>query len=87
MKLTTKKVKKEVEATETVCEITQEEFHKVCADVAASTVCKYLKGTIAVDILDALAMTSLIAQFVSNLDDRLFYETDTNTKTNKKETN
>ena len=84
MKLTKKSTKHEVETTETVCEITQEEFDKICAKTAADVVTNYIGSDADVDdIIAGVMLTSLFAQFVSSLDDKLF--TDTNETHDKKE--
>lgn len=71
MKLTKKKVKHETETTELVCEITKDEFDKLCAETAASTIANMVDVDID-GLLVALSMTSLLAKFVSNLDNQLF---------------
>lgn len=84
MKLTKKTVKHEVETTENVCEITQEEFDQICARVAASTVMQTLGDNPDVeDLAVGMHMTAFLAEFVSNLDDELF--NDTNENPDKKE--
>ena len=85
MKLTKKTVKHEVEATETVCEITQAEFDKICAETAAATVVEQVGTDPEItDMLAGIAMTSLLAEFVANLDKKLFTN-DTNTSPDKNE--
>lgn len=86
MRLTKKTVKHEVETTETVCEITRAEFDKVCARVAADTVTNHIGADVdAEDLVAGLCMTALLAQFVSNLDDELFNETENPDKNEKEE--
>lgn len=86
MKLTKKSVKHEVETTETVCEITQAEFDKICAKTAAKTITDYVGDDADIDDLIAgVMLTSLFAQFVSNLDDELFNDTDKTENPDKKE--
>ena len=83
MKLTQKTTTHEVETTEVVCEITQEEFDKICAETAASTVSDMVD--VETDgLLVCLAMTDLLARFVSRLDKKLFTNK-TETKDTKEE--
>ena len=73
MKLTKKTTTKEVETTETVCEITQKEFDQICAKTAANVVTDYIgKDADVDDLIAGIMLTSLFAQFVSDLDDKLF---------------
>lgn len=81
MKRTKKSVKHEVEKTEIVCEMNQTEFDKVCAETAASLVVKLMGSDPTVDDVAAgVAMTSLLAKFVSKLDEKLFNEPTTDDK-------
>ena len=88
MKLTKKTVKSEVETTETVCEITQEEFDALCAKTAAKTITEFVGDDADIeDLIMGIQLTSLFAQFVSRLDKKLFNDTDTdeNPDNNEKE--
>ena len=86
MKLTTKKVKQEVETSETVCEITQAEFDKLCAETAAQTVVETIGSDADIeDMMAGIAMTSLLAEFVSKLDSKMFGTNDKNETHDKKE--
>ena len=71
MKVTKKTVKHECETTQVVCEITQKEFDKICAETAASTVANIVDVDID-GLMVALSMTNLLAKFVVNLDKKLF---------------
>ena len=84
MKLIKKSTKREVETTETVCEITQEEFEKICAETAAQTIVETIGPEADIDdLMMGVAMTSMFADFASNLAKKLF--TDTNETHDKKE--
>ena len=86
MKLTKKTTKKEVETTETVCEITQAEFDRLCAKVAASAVMKFIgDDPDASDLEAGLSMTAFLADFVLKLDNVLFKDHDTNETHDEKE--
>lgn len=71
MKKTRKTIKHEVETTEVVCELTKAEFDKICAETSASLVSSYVDADID-GLMIALAMTNLLAQFVSRIDKKLF---------------
>ena len=82
MKLTTKSI--QYETTKTVCEITQDEFDKICAETAASIVVGFIGEDPDIEDLGAgLSLTKMFADFVSKLDERLF--NDKNENPNKKE--
>jgi len=86
MKLTKKTTTKEVETTETVCEITQAEFDRVCAKIAASAVMKFIgDDPDASDLEAGLSMTAFLADFVSKLDRALFNDRDTTNPNDEKE--
>ena len=71
MKLTKKTVSHET--TETVCEITQEEFDMLCAKTAAALVVDFIgDNPEASDFTAGLSLTHLFAKFVSKLDSELF---------------
>ena len=73
MKLTKKSVKHEVETEEVVCEITQDEFEKICAEASAQTVVENLPDELdADDLFMGIAMTSLFADFANNICKKLF---------------
>ena len=86
MKLTKKTVKKEVETTEKVCEISQTEFDKLCAKTAASVVVDFIGDDYDEDdILASIQLTTLLANFVSELDGVMFDTSSTNENPDKKE--
>ena len=87
MKLTKKTVKQEVETSEVVCEITQDEFTQICAVTSAETVVETLGTNLDIDDMVAgIAMTSLLADFVAHLEAKLFNTNKTeNTHNNEKE--
>lgn len=86
MKLTKKTVKHEVENMETVCEITQAEFDDICAKAAAKLVIDFIGPDADVDDIKAgIELTSLLARFVANLDNKLFSDHDTDENPDKKE--
>jgi hypothetical protein len=86
MNLTKKKVKTEVETTETVCEITQAEFDKICAKFAADIVMAFMGDKPeADDVMAGLQLTAILAEFTSKLDKELFDETKTNKNPDTKE--
>ena len=86
MKLTEKTVKQEVETTETVCEITQEEFDAICASTAAHIITNFVgKDADIEDLMAGIMLSQVFAQFVSKLDEKLFGENNTNENPDKKE--
>lgn len=86
MKLTKKTVKSEVETTETVCEIAQDEFEKLCAECAAKTVADFIGvEPDADDLMAGIQLTHLFAKFGARLVCELFE--DTNENPDKKEEN
>jgi hypothetical protein len=86
MKLTKKITTKEVETTETVCEIAQEEFDQICAKTTADVITDYIgKDADVDDLIAGVMLTSLFAQFVSNLDDKLFDNDNTENPDKKEE--
>ena len=77
MRLTKNTVKHEVETTETVCQITQDKFDKICAETAAKTIANFVGDDPEVeDLIVGIQLTSLFAQFVAKLDKKLFDEAD-----------
>lgn len=86
MNLTQKKVKTEVETAETVCEITCKEFADIGAKVATDVVIKNVGNNPDVDDLVAgLAMTALLAEFMAELELKLFGDTDNDKNPETKE--
>lgn len=81
MKLT----QKSVEAEETVCEITQHEFDRMCASTASEVVRNILPDEPGPDDLEfMLFLTTVLAKFVHTLDKQLFTEPDTHDKKEEK---
>ena len=88
MKLTRQTVTQEVKTTETVCEITQDEFDSICAKTAADIVTQFIGDDAGLDDLKAgLELTSLLAKFVMQLDVALFHCKPENPDKNEKEEN
>ena len=90
MKLTMKTVKREVEATEPVCEIAHSEFDDVCAKAAATVVMQFVGDDATINDLRAgLELASVLATFVSDISKQLFNPDDTteNPDKNEKEEN
>jgi hypothetical protein len=88
MKLTKKSTKTEVETTETVCEITQDEFERLCASTAATTIVQIIGDDLEVeDFMMGVALTKMFADFASNLTKELFNDTNENPDKNEKEEN
>lgn len=86
MNLTKKTVKTEVETTETMCEITQEEFSKMCAKIAADTVMKFIGDEPeADDVMAGLQLTAILAEYTSQVEHEMFDETKTNKNPDTKE--
>lgn len=86
MNLTQKQVKTEVETIETVCEITREEFVELGAYTAANVVTKNIgDNPDADDIVAGLAMTALLAEFMAELELKLFGDTDNDKNPETKE--
>ena len=86
MKLTEKTVKQEVETTETVCEITKAEFEDICAKTAAHTIATFVgKDADVEDLIMGIMLSSLFAEFASDMTKKLFGKTDTNENPDKKE--
>lgn len=88
MKLTKKTVKHEVETTESVCEITQAEFEKMCAETAAQTIVQFIGDDPDVDdLMIGVLVTRLFADYAHNLTNVLFPDTaeDPDKKSNKEE--
>lgn len=86
MKLTKKSTKTEIETTESVCEITKDEFEQICAGVAAHTVVETIGDDPDVDdVMAGLALTRIFAKLCTNLTDKLF--TDPNENNDEKEEN
>ena len=84
MKLTTKSIKTEVETTETVCEISKDEFDTICAKTATETIIKEVGDDPDIDdAIVAVIMTELLAKFVARLGKKLF--NDNPDKTEKEE--
>ena len=88
MKLTEKTIKQEVETTETICEITRDEFDKLCANVTAKFVVDAIDCSLDIeDLAVGIAMTKILAEYIYKLEEALFNPENTNNpKTkNKKE--
>lgn len=86
MNLTKKTVKTEVETTETVCEITREEFSELGAKIAADTIMNAIgKDADVDDLLAGVAMTALLAEFAARLEMKLFGDTDNDKNPETKE--
>lgn len=86
MKLTQKTVKQEVETTETVCEITRDEFENLCAKVSANTVIKTIGDDPEIDdMLAGLALTRIFANLCASLEVELFGDTNENPDKKEKE--
>jgi hypothetical protein len=86
MKLTEKSTQPEVETTEIVCEITQDEFSQLCTETAASITTKFIGDNPSIDELMAgLALTHILAGFTADLEVKLFHDKDTNENPDKKE--
>ena len=86
MNLTKKTVKTEVETTETVCEIVQEEFADLCARTAADVITEFMGDTpTEEDFMAGVQLTTLFALFAAKLDMALFDEPKTNKTQNTKE--
>ena len=86
MNLTQKQVKTEVETIETVCEITREEFVELGAHTAADVVTKNIgDNPDATDIVAGLTMTALLAEFMAELELKLFGDTDNDKNPETKE--
>jgi hypothetical protein len=84
MKLTKKSTKTEIETTETVCEITQEEFEQIGAETAAKTIVQIVGDDPDMeDLLCGVAMSKMFATYLANLVNKLF--TDKNENPDKKE--
>lgn len=73
MKLTQKSIKTEVETTETVCEISKDEFDTICAQTATETIIKAVGDDPDIDdLIASIVMTELLAKYASNLGKKLF---------------
>ena len=86
MKLTKKSVTTEVETTETVCEITEDEFMGICASTAASIVLDIIGSSPDVsDVLPSILMTDMFAKFSVKLSKKMFADTDKPENNDKQE--
>ena len=85
MKLTEKTVTKEVETSETVCEISRDEFSTLCAKLASALVIETVgEEPDFDDVMAGIAMTAVLAKFAARVELKLF-DTDTTENPDKKE--
>ena len=86
MRVTERTVTQDVETTEILCEISQEEFDSTCAKVASKFVIDTLGDDLDIEnIMASISMTHILADFVAQLDKVLFNKQDTNENPDKKE--
>lgn len=79
MKLTEKTIKKEVETSETVCEINRYEFSTLCARLASDLVIETVgEEPDFDDVMAGIAMTAMLAKFAARVEVELFDDTTEN---------